>query len=128
MTSSPGRSPSSAPRAGGERLLEQVADALARVGEQLVDVAAASQRSLLDLVAGAQQLPAGGMVADDPRVCAGVSGRWNPAGELVDPWAAAALLEDAALGELVSDGERVDRLLSHVQREHRVVDVACCSR
>jgi len=77
---------------------------------------------LLDLVAGVEEGSAGGEVADDAGVGAGVAGGGDPAGELVDREAAAGALEHAVLGELVGDGERVDRLMALVQGEHRLVD------
>ena len=82
----------------------------------------AFERLLLDLVAGVEQGAAGGEVADDAGVGAGVAGGGDPAGELVDREAAAGPLEHAVLGQLVGDGERVDRLVALVQREHRLVD------
>jgi len=77
---------------GSERgaVVEQVADALGRVGEQFVDAAVAFVRLLLDLIAGAEERAAGGEVADDAGVGAGVAGGGDPACELVDREAAAA--------------------------------------
>jgi len=62
------------PGSGRGAVVEQVADALGGVGEQFVDAAVAFERLLLDLVAGAQEGAAGGEVADDAGVGAGVAG------------------------------------------------------
>ena len=53
----------------------------------------------------------------------GVRGRRDERGELVDPLAAADVLELAALLELVDERDRVDRLAPGVERERRAVDL-----
>ena len=63
-------------------------------------------------------------LAHDPRVVRGVRGRRDERRELVDPRAAADLLELAALLERVDERDRVDRLALLVEREAGAVDGA----
>ena len=94
-------------RSGRGAVVEQVADAFGGVGEQFVDAAVAVECLLLDLVGGVEEGAAGGEVADDAGVGAGVAGGGDPAGELVDGETAAGSLDHAVLGQLVGDGVSV---------------------
>ena len=110
------------PRPRRQALLQQIANALVRIGQQLLDVALAFERALLDLVAGVQQAPAGGEAAHDPRVGTEVSGGWHPAGEFIDEGRAAGLVEHALLCQLGAHGQGVNRLAPLSEREHGRVD------
>ena len=71
----------------------------------------------------ADQAAQGRHLADDLRVVRRVRRRRDERRELVDPLAAAGVLELAALLELVDERDRVDRLAARVQRERRAVDL-----
>ena len=62
-------------------------------------------------------------LADDPRVVRRVRRRRHERRQLVDPLAAAGVLELAALLELVDERDRVDRLAARVERERGAVDL-----
>ena len=78
----------------------------------------------LDLVGGAQEAAEHRVLADDARVLADVADGGDRAGQQVDRGAAADVLEQAGLLEVLDERERVDRLADRVQVEHRLEDQA----
>jgi hypothetical protein len=74
----------------------------------------------LDLVRGAQEAAEHRVLADDARVLTDVADGGDRAGEQVDRGAAADVLEQAGLLEVLDERERVDRLADRVQVEHRL--------
>ena len=76
----------------------------------------------LDLVGGAQEAAEHRVLADDARVLADVADGGDGAGQQVDRGAAADVLEQAGLLEVLDERERVDRLADRVQVEHRLED------
>src|SRR4029453_18348381 len=97
--------------------LRELEDDLLGLVDELLRLARPLPAEPRDLGADSDEPAQGGHLADDLRVVPRVRGCRDERRELVDPLAAAGVIEVPALLELVDERDRVDRLSACVERE-----------
>ena len=108
---------------GRDAALRELEDDLLGLVDELGRLARPFPAEPRDLCADADEPAQGRHLADDLRVVRRVRRRRDERRQLVDPLAAAGVLQVAALLELVDERDRVDRLAAGVERERGAVDL-----